>query len=365
MPFSGPERYIHERNFGCRISDSYAYKGWKLLVLENELLRVTVLPEKGSDIWEFLHKPTDTEFMARTPLGLADRALYVPTKPTAEGSFMDFYEGGWQEIAPNGGAGCVYKDADYGMHGEVWNLVWDCAIVGDSPDRVTARLTCRLTKMPLTIEKRLTLVSGESALRIEERITNDSPEPIEFMWGHHPALGAPFLNSNCAVDIPAGKVAVYSFPEDPDRRFERGQVFDWPSMVTRSGEGVDGRLIPGPESKGSDEFLLTDLREGWYAITDTEKRVGFAMEWDLATFPYIWFWQALGCGSGYPWFGRMHCCALEPWSSYPLFGLNEAIKTGSQLKLDPHQSRETYLNAIAYSGIERVSQVKDRRVIPA
>ena len=48
MAYDGLERYIHERSYGCRISDRYTYKSWKLLVLENELLKVSVLPEKGS-----------------------------------------------------------------------------------------------------------------------------------------------------------------------------------------------------------------------------------------------------------------------------------------------------------------------------
>lgn len=365
MDYNGLERYTTERNFGCRISDRYTYKGWKLLVLENELLRVSVLPEKGSDIWEFLYKPFDVDFMWRTPMGLVDRGLYIPTKPTLDGSFMDFYEGGWQEIAPSGGLGCVYKGADYGAHGETWNCIWDCMVESDELEEVSARLRCRLIKVPLVIEKRLTLRSGEAVLHIDETITNESEEPIEYMWGHHPTFGAPFLNSDCVVDIPAGKIAVHSFPEDPNKRFERGGIFDWPTMKTISGETVDGSRIPGQESKGSDELCLMDLREGWYALTDTKRKVGFALEWDLQAFPYVWFWQVFGGGAGYPWFGRTMNCALEPWSSYPLFGLQEAIRHGTQKKLDPHQSSTAWLKAVAHSGAERVAKVEQGRITRA
>ena len=358
-------RYIQERNFGCRISDRHTYKGWKLLVLENELLRVTVLPEKGSDIWEFLYKPTDTDFMWRTPQGLCDRQLYTPTKSVADGNFMDVYEGGWQEIAPNGGCGCTHRGAEYGQHGEVWNLPWDCIIEKDDVDEVSARLTCRLIKSPLVIEKRLTLRANETVLHIDEEITNLSEETVEFMWGHHPAFGAPFLNEDCVVDVPASKVAVHSFPSDSDRRFERGQVFDWPSMTTRAGEVVDGSRVPNPDCRGSDELCLMDLREGWYALTDTRRQVGFALEWDLAAFPYLWYWQVFGGGEGYPWYGRSFNCALEPWSSYPLFGLNEAIKHGTQLTLAPGKSMGAYVRAIAYSGVARVARVEQGRIVPA
>lgn len=365
MSYNGLERYVHERNFGCRISDRFTYKGWKLLVLENELIRVTVLPEKGSDVWEFLYKLVDVDFMWRTPQGLVDRSLYIPSKPSIDGNFMDFYEGGWQEIAPSGGAGCVYKGADYGLHSETWNCIWDCVIEQDDPEEVCAKLTCRLMKVPLIIEKRLTLKSGEAILHIDEKITNDSEETIDYMWGHHPAFGAPFLNENCVVDIPASKVEVYSFPEDKNKRFERGNIFDWPKMTTISGEVVDGSRIPGSESKGSDELGFIDMREGWYALTDTKKKIGFALEWDLEAFPYLWFWQVFGGGAGYPFYGRTFNCALEPWSSYPLFGLQKAIEHGTQKTLAPHESASADLKAIAYSGIERVKKVEQGSVIPA
>jgi hypothetical protein len=365
MAYPGLERYIHERNFGCRISDRYTYKGWKLLVLENELLRIEVLLDKGSDIWSFLYKPYDVDFMWRTPQGLCERALYPTTISPPEGNFMDFYAGGWQEIAPSGGEGCTYKGALYGHHGEVWNLSWDCVIETNEPEQVTAKLTCRLLKVPLIIEKRLTLRTQEPILHVYEKITNHSEEVVDFMWGHHPAFGAPFLNENCVVDIPARKIAVHSFPEDENRRFERGQVFDWPMMTTRSGEVVDGSKIPPADCRGSDELCFFDLQEGWYALTDTVKKVGFALEWDIEVFPYVWFWQVFGGGAGWPWYGRTYNCALEPWSSYPQFGIQRVIEAGTQKQLKPGESMSAHLRAIAYSGMSRVGKVREGCVLSA
>lgn len=365
MPYDGLERYIHERSYGCRISDAYTYKGWKLLVIENELLRISVLPEKGSDIWDFIYKPADVNFMSRTPQGLMDRHLFIQSKPSLTHNFMEFYQGGWQEVLPSGGAGCIYRGAEYGLHGETWNDVWDCAIERDEPDVVTAKLTCRLLKVPLVIEKRLTLRTGEAILHIDERITNESPMTIDYMWGHHPAFGAPWLSKDCVLDVPAGKIAVHSFDDDPDKRFPHGAEYEWPNMTTVSGEIVDGSRIPGAESRGSDELCLLDLREGWYALTNTRQKVGFALEWDVELFPYVWFWQCFGGSPSYPWFDRMYSCAIEPWTSYPLFGLEKCIENGSARRLDPHASISTSIKAIAYTGVERVAKVQQGRVTPA
>lgn len=34
--------YIHERNYGCRVSADYTYRGLKTIVLEHQELRVLV-----------------------------------------------------------------------------------------------------------------------------------------------------------------------------------------------------------------------------------------------------------------------------------------------------------------------------------
>ncbi len=246
---------------------------------------------------------------------------------------------------------------------KTWNLPWKLLkFEKDEPEEVIAKLTCRLMKVPLVIKKQLILRSNEAILHINETITNESQESIEYMWGHHPSFGAPFVNPDCVLDVPADKVAVYSFPEDSDRRFERGSVFDWPNMSTREGEAVDGSRMPEYGIKGSDELCFTDMREGWYALTDARRRIGFGLEWDIHAFPYLWYWQAFGV-SGYPWYGRTYNCALEPWSSYPLFGLDECVKFGTSRTLGPGESSSAWLKAVAYSGISGVLKIENGSVI--
>ena len=54
-----------DRNFGCRVSDDYHYRGLRTVVLENSQLRLSVLVDKGTDIFELLYKPMDIDFMYR------------------------------------------------------------------------------------------------------------------------------------------------------------------------------------------------------------------------------------------------------------------------------------------------------------
>jgi hypothetical protein len=59
-------------------------------------------------------------------------------------------------------------------------------------------------------------------------------------------------------------------------------------------------------------------------------------------------WQVYGGHNDYPWYGRTYNCALEPFTSYPLAGIQNAIKNGSALFLKPAEVIETDLVAVAY-----------------
>ena len=48
-----------ERNYGCRLSE-FSICGIPAFAMENELMRIGILAGKGGDIYEWLHKGTDT-----------------------------------------------------------------------------------------------------------------------------------------------------------------------------------------------------------------------------------------------------------------------------------------------------------------
>ena len=165
--------YQLERNYGCRVSDAWTFRGLKTAVIENELLRVVVLIDKGADIYQFVHKPTDTDFLWRSPWGVRDPSVRIPTTGSGEGGWMDVYEGGWQTVLPGGGFPTQYMGADMGLHAEVNTVPWDAVIVEDTPEVVSMRFWVRAARTPFFFEKTLTLRSGSAVLEIEARLTNE------------------------------------------------------------------------------------------------------------------------------------------------------------------------------------------------
>ncbi len=344
------------RHFGCRITDDLLYKGMRVLFLENELVRIGVLLDKGADIFQWLHKPSDTDFLWRSPNGLLRPDRSTPTRASASGAFLDAYHGGWQEIFPGGGP-VDYHGAELGLHGEVTSLGWDYEILADTPEQVSVRLAVNCIRTPFRLERTLRLEKGSLALFIDEALTNLSPEPQEFMWGHHPAFGAPFLHAGVKLCIPAAKAQAHTPQFLASSALEPGREFDWPiASPARAGAPIDLSVVKGPSAGFGELIYLKELSAGWFAVLDPEKKLGVGLAWPVEMFPYLWLWQVYGKAPGYPWYDRAYVVALEPWTSIPN-NLNQAIATGNQKFIKGGETLRVSLTATVITGTDSVQQI--------
>lgn len=349
---------MSRHHYGARLHD-FVSNGYRTLALENEVIRVEVLVDKGTDIVSFLDKRTDTDFLWRSALGLRSATAVTRTATTDVTNLCDTYEGGWQECLPNGGPGVTYKGAPIPFHGEVMNLPWEVTVVEDTPEAVIVRLSVSTVRTPFRLEKTLTLRRGQQVLEIDEALTNEAPEEMDLMWGHHPAFGAPFLDASCRIDLPPCRATTRRAGAMPTSELEFAADFDWPNAPLAAGGFRDLRVVPPPTSRTAEWVCLSGFDEGWYGITNTIRGVGFGMRWDASLFPYLWFWQVWGGMPGYPWYGRHYNCALEPWTSWPDNGLSDAIANGTALRIGAGETMRTRLLAVAYIGsdvVERISE---------
>jgi Domain of unknown function (DUF4432) len=346
-----PAQYRH---FGCRTTDDLLYKGMRTLFLENELLRVGVLLDKGADIFQFLYKPADVDFLWRSPQGLVPPSRFTATRASASGAFLDAYHGGWQEILPGGGP-ADYRGAELGLHGEVTHLGWEYTILEDRPERLSVRLGVDCIRTPLHLERVMRLEAGQPTLFIDETLTNTCPEELDLMWGHHPAFGAPFLREGVRLFVPAGEVQVHSPLFAESGALEPGACFPWPLAPTNGGT-IDLACVPGPQAGFAELLYLKNLSGGWYAVLDPEKKVGFGLSWPLEIFPYLWFWMVYGRAPGYPWWNRVYVIALEPWTSIPN-SLDQALQLGAARHLKGGEQLNVSLTASAIAGLDRIHHI--------
>jgi len=354
------QTYHHNRNYGCRVTEM-VLRGHRCVAIENDKLRVTIIADKGSDIYEFLYKPRDVDFMWRTWVGLRERSHFEPSSPRAAGAHMDYYEGGWQELFPNCGNLSLHQGAEVGQHGEVLLLPWSYIVTKDEPDEVEVRFDVRTVRTPFHLVKTVGLRRGEAVLRIHERVTNESGQPVNFTWGHHPAFGWPFIDESCRVDLPECRIRCIGEFTPATSRLAGDQVSDWPSALGIDGGLVDLSRIPGPEVAASDMVFLEGITDGWYAVTNPRLRVGFALRYPSDVFKQLWYWQVYRGGRDYPWWSATYNIALEPCATLPV--LSNASARGEALTLGPGESRELEILAVAFEGSARVTAVSGDGIV--
>ncbi len=316
-----------ERWHGCRFQE-FGWRRHRLIVLENELLRLSVIASKGADILEFRYKPEDLDVLWHAPQPLID---YVPTRARDAGAFMDYYAGGWQECFPSGGNPCNYRGAQLGAHGEVTLMPWDVRVKEDSPSRIAVEFSVECMRTPFRLERLMILESNQPAVRLQETIVNLGEERLHYGWGHHPAFGPPFLQAGCVLDLPRCKAEVPAYALGLRRRLQSGsQRLD------------DVRTVLDKSSRTEDVVLFSELADGWAALRNPMRKLAIGLTWDRSVFPYVWNWQVYGGSFGSPYFGRTHTFAIEPFNT-PIITLEEAATHGLAPELAPGERRRGFL----------------------
>jgi hypothetical protein len=104
------------------------------------------------------------------------------------------------------------------------------------------------------------------------------------------------------------------------------------------------------ESDIADQHYLPEVSEGWYAVTDTQSKVGFGITFPTSIFPNLWLFRTFGGWRG------LYTLILEISNGLST-NLAIARETGRCGRLTPGQVIEAEIRAVAYSGYESVERV--------
>ncbi|HOM50025.1 MAG TPA: DUF5107 domain-containing protein [Phycisphaerae bacterium] len=321
---------------GVTFDDRWQYNGCRVLRLENELLRVDVLPELGGKILHLVHKPTDRDYLWHHP-------ALPPTLLPNGSNYDDNFCGGWDDCFPNVAAG-QHAGEFYPDHGEYWTrrFDWDKQSTADA---ITLYLRAEGHITPTRIEKWITLEASSAALKIRGRITHLGEHAFDYLWAQHPALA---VRPGHNFVIPASKGIVAS--PGMGRLAAAQSEFEWPLAPGRSGQ-VDLSQVPTSAGVcGYEMVYLTELKAGWYAVVDRRQRCGFALAFDRSVFNTLWLFQSYGGWRG------LHVAILEPCTGWP-YDLAQAAAHGHCGRLQPGEVLETQTAAVIFTGRDDVSNV--------
>jgi hypothetical protein len=320
--------------------------GWRALTLRTGRIEVTVLPERGCEIYEFRDRSTGVDVLFKSPWG-----LQPPGAPPREGSdgmqFLHNYGGGWQELFPSCNDACSYRGAELPFHGEVAVAPWEVSVESDGGETVEliGRVRCQVT--PFALERRMLLERGGATLTLRESAQNTAGDPHQLVWGHHCVVGAPFLEAGCRLHVPARTIVTLPDAWEDTARLARSQREPWPDALLVGGGRTDLREIPGPEAGSHDDVFLTDLEDGTVAVENPRLARTFRLGFDRSLFRWVCAWQPYGGAHAMPLAGS-YALGIEPWSSSG--NLEQAGAAGEATELAGGASLETTLTATIEGG---------------
>lgn len=328
---------------GCRISENIFFGEIPALVIENDLLRLTILEGRGADVVQCLYKPTALDLVWLTQWGIPT-TLVPDDYPANVDSFLNGYPGGWQSIFPNGGAPSSVNGIDFAQHDEVALLSWRHEILHDSEEMCEVRFSVETRKTQFRVSKTFRLRKGETKCVVTEEIENLSDDNQRAMWGFHISFGAPFVDQNTTIRLPNNVTVI---PHDAaiastGRRLDRVENFTWPIFTKQNGENIDFSALPAQGTE-SEMLYLHGFDDGWYQIENWTNNLAMKVSWDLELMPYLWYWQEYGSSQDYPWFGKHYNIGLEPFSSFPTNGLAQAIENGTALTFHPREKKASVI----------------------
>jgi hypothetical protein len=106
-----------------------------------------------------------------------------------------------------------------------------------------------------------------------------------------------------------------------------------------------------------DYCVITGMTDGWYAVTNTERGVGFAFVYPKETYPYLWFWQVFGGGPGWPWYKRNYNVGLEPFSSLANGVPEPGKRKRTAVMMKAGEKRTAVMRAVAFESSKGVTRV--------
>ncbi|MFZ2361572.1 MAG: DUF5107 domain-containing protein [Anaerolineae bacterium] len=287
-----------------------APRPYRAVVLENEYLRITLLPELGGRIYQVIFKPTGSNELYQNPV----------IKPSPWGQPE---QGGWLA------AGGIEWGLPVAEHGYAWGDRWGHITTSFGPDAAGVTLF-----MPdeghLRADVDVILRAGEAAFTIQPRIVNPTQQAVSYQFWLDALLApgpANLVGPNLRFILPTDQVTVHSRGDDflpaPQQAMSwpvfdnidlsrLGNWNDWLGVFERPAahgpfagvydpdvdEGIV-RVFPPAATPGSKIFAL-----GWTAPIDpsvyTDDRSAY-VELHGGVSPTYWDQATLAAGATYTW----------------------------------------------------------------
>ncbi len=254
----------------------------KEIVLENDKLRIAVLPGAGGKIRSLFYKPEGFEAAAQPGAGKTYR------KPEADASFGDYDMSGIDDCFPNIDAETFSYEGRilyYPDHGEVWSR--EMEEIKKSSDSLFLSLESQ--RFHYRYEKRLFLRGDELALEYE--ILNQGDMNLPCIWTLHGLLR---LEPDMRFEYPKGVRAFVNILNDTPLGPE-GKIFSYPDgefdfTKLCENHGTSGALSGRTQPYYMKYYSVQSVMSGRACVSYPSQKVKVEFSYDPLKLPWFGVW---------------------------------------------------------------------------
>jgi galactose mutarotase-like enzyme len=291
---------------------------WHAIIMQNDAMRVTVIPEIGGKIISLQSRRTEREWLWKNP--------YLPLRKPSSAStdFGAFDTGGWDEVFPTVNP-CRVPHSAWGDrtlidHGELWFRPWQILGAVVEP-KAAAKVTLAVDEadLPFRFERTLTLADGLAPLTADYSVTNKSTLPMPFIWAAHPLLAIEPGDSFC---IPEG-TRLSSTGTIGLELATNVTEFAWPILPLASGDALDISHAPEPSARFAIKLFAENVPNGAIEIANHDQAEVLRLSLESLMSLHVGLWLNYGAWSGAntrPYYNA----GVEP-TNFPHDDLNAAV----------------------------------------
>lgn len=147
-------------------------------IIENELIRLVLVPEYGGRVLSFFYKPTQHEY------------LYISECGSAYGIYSDIFYYDWLMVY-----GGIFPTFPEPEHGKTWFLPWDFSVIEESEEKITIRMEytddTEYSSAPwnynngitnLTCQVDVSVYQHSSIWDFDVKLINDQPSNVNYEY---------------------------------------------------------------------------------------------------------------------------------------------------------------------------------------
>lgn len=274
------------------------YQGLNALEMQDEAIRLIILPEWGGKIVSLYDKSHNREW------------LYINTNfnfqrlPTYDSNYIrDFDIGGFDECFPNIGAGLYpawpWRGVVMPDHGEVWALPWE---VVQNNSGMT--LSVEGVRLPYKLEKRIELHSD--GLWMYYSAMNRTRFDMPMLWSSHPLLD---VRKGMYLEVPTDSIRIDSCNPLFSDLFgvKPGEIISWPQYREK-----DFSIILGAEAQISAKMVARKLSAGNVSLIDSQKGRSLTFHFDPNVVTHCGIWLNYCGWAGKPGAEPYYNIGFEP-----------------------------------------------------